>query len=203
MNRCPYQWDAALMLTAWVTVPACVMRWVAHTKSLSQVHKGYFGNAYTGCRFDLCRENQCSAGSQCNPANGQCECREGYALINGVCQSPLWLVLRLTWFVSCFSPLEPIVATENQYGYAMGYLQSPFYGSDDYPTNFDCEYLVTAPRTDGHGLLFLSGKYAFTFEYQSKAHATRFILNILLLWKRLAHVATTDWKFLTLKMLVI
>ena len=98
MNRCPYQWDAALMLTAWVTVPACVMRWVAHTKSLSQVHKGYFGNAYTGCRFDLCRENQCSAGSQCNPANGQCECREGYALINGVCQSPLWLVLRLTSF---------------------------------------------------------------------------------------------------------
>jgi len=58
------------------------------------------------------------------------------ALINGVCQSPL-------------CPLEPIIATENQYGYAMGYLQSPFYGSDDYPTNFDCEYLVTAPRTDG------------------------------------------------------
>ena len=48
-----------------------------------------------------------------------------------------------------FSPLEPIIATENQYGYAMGYLQSPFYGSDNYPTNFDCEYLVTAPRTEG------------------------------------------------------
>ena len=31
----------------------------------------------------------------------------------------------------------------------MGYLQSPFYGSDNYPTNFDCEYLVTAPRTEG------------------------------------------------------
>ena len=66
----------------------------------------------------------------------------------------------------CMSPLcptEPVIATENQYGYAMGYLMSPFYGKiskirailtvfpgqDDYPTNFDCEYQVTAPRTEG------------------------------------------------------
>ena len=59
-----------------------------------------------------------------------------------------------------FSPLEPIIATENQYGYAMGYLQSPFYGSEDYPTNFDCEYLVTAPRTDGHGSLLTRNIYS-------------------------------------------
>ena len=63
-----------------------------------ECNEGYFGNAYFGCAFDLCRENQCDAGSFCNPANGQCECREGYALINGFCQSPLWLVITTSFF---------------------------------------------------------------------------------------------------------
>ena len=62
------------------------LEWLLYTHCL----QGYFGNAYFGCAFDLCKENQCDSGSFCNPANGQCECREGYALINGVCQSPLW-----------------------------------------------------------------------------------------------------------------
>merc|ERR1712142_545565 len=97
---------------------------------------GYFGDAYTSCQYDLCGGVSCDDAAVCNPSNGQCECRDGYALINGVCMSPL-------------CPTEPVIATENQYGYAMGYLMSPFYGQDEYPTNFDCEYQVTAPRTEG------------------------------------------------------
>ena len=201
MNRCPYQWDAALMLTAWVTVPVCAMRWVAHTKSLSQVHKGYFGNAYTGCRFDLCRENQCSAGSQCNPANGQCECREGYALINGVCQSPLWLVLRLTSFYRLSVRLNQLL----QLKISMVMLWATYSPRSMVQTitpQTSIVSILSLHRVLMGTVNFLSSKYAFTFEYRSKAHATRFILNIPLLWKRLAHVATIDWKFLTLKMLV-
>ena len=95
---------------------------------------GYFGNPYVECSYDLCKDITCDGASQC--VNGKCECRDGYSLIDGVCTSPL-----------CSN--QPIVATENQYGYAMGHLESPFYGIQDYPTNFDCWYNVTAPRTEG------------------------------------------------------
>jgi hypothetical protein len=45
-------------------------------------------------------------------------------------------------------PTEPIIATENQFGYAMGHIESPFYGEDNYPHNFDCFYEVDAPRAE-------------------------------------------------------
>ena len=80
---------------------------------------GYFGDAYTSCAYDLCGGVDCDDAAVCNPSNGQCECREGYALINGMCMSPL-------------CPTEPVIATENQYGYAMGYLMSPFYGMSSF-----------------------------------------------------------------------
>jgi len=99
-------------------------------------YEGYTGNAYLGCQYDMCSDKVCDNGAICNPFNGQCECREGYAYENGVCVSPL-------------CPVDPVYATENQYGYAMGYLSSPFYGMENYPTNFDCEYVVTAPRAPG------------------------------------------------------
>ena len=114
----------------------CGKNAVCNSDGSCMCNEGYVGNGFTGCTYDFCKDVSCDASSVCNPSNGKCECRDGYSLINGICTSPL-----------CTN--EPIIATENQYGYAMGHLESPFYGIQDYPTNFDCWYNVTAPRTEG------------------------------------------------------
>lgn len=78
----------------------------------------------------------CADQETCNSNTGKCECREGYAKVNGKCIPPL-------------CPTEPIIATENQFGYAMGTVSSPFYGEENYPSNFDCSYEIDAPRAEG------------------------------------------------------
>jgi len=96
-------------------------------------HEGYRGNPYEICHYDLCNDVKCSDQETCNSETGQCQCRDGYAKIGDKCVPPL-------------CPTEPIIATENQFGYAMGEIESPFYGEENYPNNFDCHYEVEAPR---------------------------------------------------------
>ena len=103
---------------------------------LCECHVGYRGDPYIICNYDLCNNVQCEDQETCNSNTGKCECRDGYAKINGHCVPPL-------------CPTEPIIATENQFGYAMGEISSPFYGEENYPHNFDCTYEIDAPRAVG------------------------------------------------------
>ena len=96
-------------------------------------HDGYIGNPNKICRYNLCNNVKCADQETCNVNTGTCECREGYSKVDGKCLPPL-------------CPSKPVIATENQFGYAMGEISSPFYGMDNYPQNFDCEYAVEAPR---------------------------------------------------------
>ena len=53
----------------------------------------------------------------------------------------LWVIL-CHHFMVCHHFMSPFYGLNQSY-------PNRFSGQDDYPTNFDCEYQVTAPRTEG------------------------------------------------------
>ena len=101
---------------------------------------GYRGDAYNFCSFNQCDNDNCAFAETCNFDTGNCDCRENYSRIKELCVSP-------------HCPGEAVNVTENHFGYAIGEISSPFYGVNDYPTHFDCNYTVEAPRSPNRNFI--------------------------------------------------